>query len=76
MQVHRALMDLLEGAPVVDRADERAVVPQATQKLEVGFTPPIESHDRARKRLKKKLTGDLDMIILKALRKAADIGTL
>jgi serine/threonine protein kinase/tetratricopeptide (TPR) repeat protein len=49
--------------------DETDVVPLATQRREAGFTPPIEPHDRARKRLRKKLTGDLDTIILKALRK-------
>jgi eukaryotic-like serine/threonine-protein kinase len=50
-------------------SDERAAIPQATQKLEVPSAAPMESRDRARKRLKKKLTGDLDMIVLKALRK-------
>jgi eukaryotic-like serine/threonine-protein kinase len=50
-------------------ADSKAVIPQATQKLEVPSEAPLESRDRARKRLKSKLTGDLDMIVLKALRK-------
>jgi serine/threonine protein kinase len=43
----------------------KAAIPQATQKLEV----VEETRDKARKRLKKKLAGDLDVIILKALRK-------
>ncbi len=50
-------------------SDAKAAIPQATQKIEVSSEAPIESRDRARKRLKKKLTGDLDMIVLKALRK-------
>lgn len=45
--------------------DTKFAIPQATQKLEV----PDETRDKARRRLKKKLSGDLDMIILKALRK-------
>ena len=42
-----------------------ASIPQSTQRTEVS----AESRDKARKRLKRKLAGDLDMIILKALRK-------
>ena len=45
--------------------DEKSVVPDATQKMEA----IDESRDKARKRLRKKLTGDLDSIILMALRK-------
>jgi serine/threonine protein kinase len=45
--------------------DEKTAVPDATQKLEA-FS---ETRDSARKRLRKKLAGDLDTIILKALRK-------
>jgi tetratricopeptide (TPR) repeat protein len=46
--------------------DETHAIPQATQKMEVAQQ---ETRGLARKRLKKKLSGDLDMIILKALRK-------
>jgi len=46
-------------------SDESSTVPDATQKLEA-FT---ETRDKARKRLRKKLSGDLDNIILMALRK-------
>jgi eukaryotic-like serine/threonine-protein kinase len=46
-------------------SDESTTVPEATQKLEA-FT---ETRDKARKRLRKKLSGDLDNIILMALRK-------
>ncbi|MEQ1949723.1 MAG: serine/threonine-protein kinase [Bryobacteraceae bacterium] len=46
-------------------ADERIAIPEATQKLEV----MSESRASARKRLRNKLAGDLDTIILKALRK-------
>ncbi len=46
--------------------DETHAIPQATQKMEVAMA---ETRALARKRLKKKLSGDLDMIILKALRK-------
>jgi serine/threonine protein kinase len=45
--------------------DEKTAVPDATQKLEA----VSETRDNARKRLRKKLAGDLDNIILKALRK-------
>ena len=46
-------------------SDESTAVPDATQKLEA-FS---ETRDKARKRLRKKLSGDLDNIILMALRK-------
>ncbi len=45
--------------------DESTAVPEATQKIEVAS----ETRDKARKRLRKKLSGDLDNIILMALRK-------
>lgn len=45
--------------------DEKTAVPDATQKLEA----VSETRDSARKRLRKKLAGDLDAVILKALRK-------
>ena len=45
--------------------DESTAVPEATQKMEA----VSESRDKARKRLRKKLAGDLDNIILMALRK-------
>ncbi|HTB15883.1 MAG TPA: serine/threonine-protein kinase [Bryobacteraceae bacterium] len=47
-------------------ADDTHAIPQATQKIEVAMA---ETRSLARKRLKKKLSGDLDIIILKALRK-------
>jgi serine/threonine protein kinase len=46
--------------------DEKAVIPQATQRIDVAEE---ETRDKARRRLKKKLAGDLDMIVLMALRK-------
>jgi eukaryotic-like serine/threonine-protein kinase len=46
-------------------ADDSTGVPEATQKMEA----VSESRDKARKRLRKKLAGDLDNIILMALRK-------
>lgn len=46
-------------------ADEATAVPEATQKIEA----MSESRIKARKRLRKKLSGDLDNIILMALRK-------
>jgi eukaryotic-like serine/threonine-protein kinase len=46
-------------------ADESTAVPEATQKMEA----VTESRVKARKRLRKKLAGDLDNIILMALRK-------
>jgi serine/threonine protein kinase len=61
---------ILEKEPIRPSAvvltDDSAVIPQATQKLEVGET---ETRLKARQRLKKKLSGDLDMIVLMALRK-------
>jgi serine/threonine protein kinase len=45
--------------------DTKAVIPAATHAIEVGQ----ETHSKARRRLKKKLKGDLDMILLMALRK-------
>jgi serine/threonine protein kinase len=45
--------------------DERAAIPAATQALQVGQ----ETRPKARQRLKRKLSGDLDMIVLMALRK-------
>ncbi|HTM47981.1 MAG TPA: serine/threonine-protein kinase [Bryobacteraceae bacterium] len=49
-------------------SDEKAVIPQATQKIDISEE---ETRDKARRRLKKKLAGDLDMIVLMALRKDA-----
>jgi serine/threonine protein kinase len=46
--------------------DEKAIIPDATQKIELSQE---ETRDKARRRLKKKLAGDLDMIVLMALRK-------
>ena len=48
--------------------DEKAVIPEATQKIDLTHE---ETRDKARRRLKKKLAGDLDMIVLMALRKDA-----
>jgi serine/threonine protein kinase len=46
--------------------DEKAVIPLATQRIDI---TQEETRDKARRRLKKKLAGDLDMIVLMALRK-------
>jgi eukaryotic-like serine/threonine-protein kinase len=46
--------------------DEKTVIPDATQKIDLTHQ---ETRDKARRRLKKKLAGDLDMIVLMALRK-------
>ena len=46
-------------------ADDSTGIPEATQKMEA----VSESRDKARKRLRRKLAGDLDNIILMALRK-------
>ena len=46
--------------------DEKAIIPDATQKIDLTHE---ETRDKARRRLKKKLAGDLDMIVLMALRK-------
>ncbi|HLW77887.1 MAG TPA: protein kinase [Bryobacteraceae bacterium] len=44
-------------------------IPQSTQRLEAASPDSFESRDRVRMRLKRRLSGDLDMIVLKALRK-------
>jgi serine/threonine protein kinase len=46
--------------------DEKAVIPDATQKIDL---TQEETREKARRRLQKKLAGDLDMIVLMALRK-------
>jgi eukaryotic-like serine/threonine-protein kinase len=46
-------------------SDEKAILPQATQSIELG----IETREDARQRLKKKLSGELDNILHKALSK-------
>jgi serine/threonine protein kinase len=52
-------------ASAVVVSDEKAILPQATQAIELG----IETRENARQRLKKKLSGELDNILRKALRK-------
>jgi serine/threonine protein kinase len=46
-------------------SDDKAIIPQATQAIELG----IETRDKARKRLRAKLRGDLDTILEQALAK-------
>jgi hypothetical protein len=46
--------------------DQKAVIPLATQNIDLAQE---ETRDKARRRLKRKLAGDLDMIVLMALRK-------
>ncbi len=65
--IRRAILETEPRRPsAVILADDTHAIPQATQKLEVARA---ETRPIARKRLKKKLSGDLDTIILKALRK-------
>lgn len=65
--VRQAILELEPRRPsAVILTSEAHAIPQATQKMEA---VKEETRDVARKRLKKKLSGDLDMIILKALRK-------
>lgn len=65
--IRRAILETEPRRPsAVILTDETHAIPQATQKMEV---PREETRHLARKRLKRKLSGDLDMIILKALRK-------
>jgi serine/threonine protein kinase len=47
-------------------SDAGSAIPEATQRIDV---TQEETRDKARRRLKRKLSGDLDVIILKALRK-------
>ena len=47
-------------------SDAHSAVPEPTQKFEITLE---ETREKARRRLKRKLSGDLDMISLKALRK-------
>jgi eukaryotic-like serine/threonine-protein kinase len=73
--VRRAILETEPRRPsTVILTDETRAIPLATQKMEVTepaepSTGVAETRDIARKRLKKKLSGDLDTIILKALRK-------
>jgi serine/threonine protein kinase len=64
---------ILEKEPLrpssVVLTDAKSAIPQATQKIEVAAATSQETRDKARRRLKRKLAGDLDTIILKALRK-------
>jgi hypothetical protein len=65
--VRQAILETEPRRPsAVILTDETHAIPAATQKMEVAQK---ETRPIARKRLKKKLRGDLDMIILKALRK-------
>ncbi len=65
--VRKAILETDPRRPsAVILTDETHTIPQATQKMEV---VTAETRELARKRLKKKLSGDLDMILLKALRK-------
>jgi tetratricopeptide (TPR) repeat protein len=65
--IRRAILETEPRRPsAVILADDSHAIPQATQKMEVRME---ETRAIARKRLKKKLGGDLDSIILKALRK-------
>ncbi len=65
--IRRAILETEPRRPsAVILADDSHAIPQATQKIEVRIE---ETRAIARKRLKKKLSGDLDTIILKALRK-------
>ena len=52
-------------ASAVVVSNEKASIPQATEAIELG----IETRDKARRRLRKKLSGDLDAILHKSLSK-------
>ena len=65
--IRKAILETEPRRPsAVILSDETHAIPQATQKIEVVTE---ETRALARKRLRKKLSGDLDTIILKALRK-------
>jgi serine/threonine protein kinase len=65
--VRHAILETEPRRPsAVILVDDTHAIPQATQKIEVAMA---ETRAIARKRLKKKLSGDLDTIILKSLRK-------
>ena len=65
--IRKAILETEPRRPsAVILADDSHAIPEATQKIELKIA---ETRALARKRLKKKLSGDLDMIILKALRK-------
>jgi serine/threonine protein kinase len=66
--IRQAILETEPRRPsTVILTDDTHAIPQATQKIEVVVR--AETRSIARKRLKKKLSGDLDTIILKALRK-------
>lgn len=65
--IRKAILETEPRRPsAVILTDSTHAIPQATQKIEV---VTAETRAIARKRLKKKLSGDVDIIILKALRK-------
>jgi serine/threonine protein kinase len=65
--IRKAILETEPRRPsTVILTDDTHAIPQATQKIAIVME---ETRPIARKRLKKKLRGDLDMIILKALRK-------
>ena len=67
--IRKAILETEPRRPsAVILADDSHAIPEATQKIELKIA---ETRALARKRLKKKLSGDLDMIVLKALRKEA-----
>ncbi len=65
--LRKAILEKEPSKPsAVVLTDEKAVIPLATQRIDLSQE---ETRDKARRRLKKKLAGDLDMIVLMALRK-------
>ncbi len=67
MAMQQAICDKEPPRPSsVVLSDGDSSIPQPTQKIEIARE---ETRDKARRRLKRKLSGDLDVIILKALRK-------
>lgn len=67
MTMQRAILETEPARPsTVILTDENMAVPQSTVQIE---TQHVESRETSRRRLQKKLAGDLDQIVLKALRK-------
>lgn len=70
--VQHAIVEVEPKKPsAVVLSDEKMAIPQSTMKIEAAHPAAMKEETRAmsRKRLQRKLAGDLDTIVLKALRK-------
>jgi non-specific serine/threonine protein kinase/serine/threonine-protein kinase len=70
MAIQKAILEAEPDKPsAVVLTDEQTAIPQSTIKIEAQPQQAPETRAKSRQRLRKKLAGDLDTIVLKALRK-------